>query len=100
MARKPIKPMLLPVERIDPQPLSAPRICLTLTSAEPGQSLVKVGITEFITYSQKTGFTRLNLKGRKILDVKETTEQIDRLVRLASCQPYPVTIDPVVSESV
>lgn len=57
---------------------------MTLNQAEPDQVAIEVGITEFIAYSQNTGFTRLNLRGGKVLDVKETTDQIDRLVRLAS----------------
>ena len=80
--------------------MPAPRISLTLTQAEPGQILVNVGMAEFIAYSQNTGFTRLNLTGGKVLDVKETTDQIDRLVRLASGQRYPFTTDPAVSQSV
>ena len=71
---------------------ATPRIGLTLTLAESGQAIVEVGITEFIAYSQNTGFTRLNLTGGKVLDVKETTDQIDRLVRIASSRnPSPST---------
>jgi hypothetical protein len=100
MARKPVKPFPIAVERTAPQPLAVPRISLTLTQTESGELVVNVGITEFIAYSQNTGFTRLNLTGGKVLDVKETTDQIDRLVRLASCQRYPFSIDPAVSVSV
>jgi len=60
---------------------------LTLTQAESGEAQVQVGIGEFIAYSQNAGFTRLNLTGGKVLEVKETTDQIDRLVRYAACQP-------------
>jgi hypothetical protein len=52
---------------------------ITLTSAKAES--VSVGVSELIAYSSQTGFTRLNLTGRKTLDVKETTEQIDRLMR-------------------
>jgi hypothetical protein len=68
------------------QASATPRISLTLTQAESGEMVVKVGLTEFIAYSQNTGFTRLNLKGGKVVDVKESTDQIDRLVRMASAQ--------------
>jgi hypothetical protein len=71
-------------ERKVSRPTSPRGIRLTLTQAEPGQVAIEVGIADFIAYSQNTGFTRLNLKGGKVLDVKETTDQIDRLVRLAS----------------
>jgi hypothetical protein len=96
MARKPVSS---DVERNAPQPLTAPRVVLTLTQAESGQVQVRVGIAEFIAYSQNTGFTRLNLTGGKVLDVKETTDQIDRLVRLASCQPSRFAIGENAGES-
>ena len=69
-----------------PPAFATPRISLTLTRAESGGMMVKVSLTEFIAYSQNSGFTRLNLTGGKVVDVKETTDQIDRLVRLASAQ--------------
>jgi hypothetical protein len=65
----------------------APKIHLTLTQGLGGELAVGVAITEFIAYAQNPGFTRLNLTGGKILEVKETTDQIDRLVRAASSQP-------------
>jgi hypothetical protein len=64
--------------------IGLPVISLTLSRTDPGQLQVEVGITEFISYSQCPGFTRLNLTGRKVLEVKEKTDQIDRLVRKAS----------------
>ena len=83
MARKPVS---LAVEKKVTQPPNTPRISLTLTQAESGEIQVRVGVVEFIAYSQNPGFTRLNLTGGKVLDVKETTDQIDRLVRTASSQ--------------
>lgn len=79
------------------RPLAVPRINLTLTQAQSGQVQVGVSITEFIAYSQNTGFTRLILTGGKVLDVKETTDQIDRLVGLASSQNNPLSTDAVAS---
>jgi hypothetical protein len=67
----------------------APKIHLTLKQGLSGQVVVDVSINEFIAYSQNSGFTRLNLTGGKVLEVKETTDQIDRLVRAASSQPNP-----------
>lgn len=80
------------IEREAFQPLPAPRISLTLVQADSRQVQVRVSIVELIAYSQNSGFTRLNLTGGKVLDVKETTDQIDRLVRLASGQLN--TVDP------
>jgi hypothetical protein len=59
---------------------------LTPARAAPLQSPVIVAIDELIAYSQGSNFTRLNLTGRKVLDVKETTDEIDRLVRAATSQ--------------
>ena len=39
---------------------------------------------ELIAYSQGLEHTRLHLIGRRTLDVKETTQEIDRLVRSAA----------------
>lgn len=77
------------------RPASVPRIGLTLTLAESGQAIVQVGVTELIAYSQNTGFTRLNLTGGKVLDVKETTDQIDRLVRSAANRNYSLVTGAV-----
>jgi hypothetical protein len=38
---------------------------------------------ELIAYSQGLGHTLLHLTGRRTLEVKETTQEIDRLVRAA-----------------
>ena len=48
---------------------------------------IDVSVTELLSYSQHQGFTRLRLTGQKTLDVQETTERIDRLVRDASVPP-------------
>lgn len=47
------------------------------------QDGVNVVISQLITYAQNDGFTRLRLTGGKMLDVKETTDRIDYLVRRA-----------------
>ena len=52
--------------------------------AELGPTGINVLISQMISYSQEPGFTRLRLTGRKTLDVKETTDRIDDLVRRAS----------------
>lgn len=71
------------------QPLAGVRIApsVRLTPvAEIGPTGINVGISQMISYSQETGFTRLWLTGRKTLDVKETTDRIDDLVRRASAE--------------
>ncbi|HXT10607.1 MAG TPA: hypothetical protein VN873_03520 [Candidatus Angelobacter sp.] len=40
-------------------------------------------ISQLIAYAQNNGFTRLRLTGGRMLDVKETTDRIDFLVRRA-----------------
>jgi hypothetical protein len=54
--------------------------------AEMGPTGINVLISQMISYSQESGFTRLWLTGRKTLDVKETTDRIDDLVRRASAE--------------
>jgi hypothetical protein len=61
-------------------------ITLTPVRTAPFQRQVSISIFELIAYSQCIDFTRLNLTGRRVLDVKETTDQIDRLVRDAASQ--------------
>ena len=60
-----------------------PSVRLT-PAVEMGPTGVSVIVSQMISYSQETGFTRLRLTGRKTLDVKETTDRIDELVRRAS----------------
>jgi hypothetical protein len=92
MARKFVKSL---TEDNSPRPSATPKIHLTLIQGQQGQLVVGVSIGEFIAYSQNAGFTRLNLTGGKILEVKESTDQIDRLVRAASSQPNALTYEPV-----
>ena len=61
-------------------------IKLTDIQAKPYLAIVHVRLNELIAYSQNLGFTRLTLTGGKTIDVKETTDQIDRLVRAAASQ--------------
>jgi len=48
-----------------------------------GTGDVLITISQMIAYSQNDGFTRLRLIGGKMVDVKETTDRIDYLIRLA-----------------
>jgi hypothetical protein len=65
------------------------RVALTLAPGEPGQQPqpVSMPLSELIGYSSDGMHTCLNLTGRKVLRVTETTDQIDRLVRAAASQP-------------
>jgi hypothetical protein len=83
MSRKSIE--AVPVVN-QPRSLPAHRISLTPAQTAPPQSPVTVAIAELLAYSQCNDFTRLNLIGGKVLDVKETTHQIDLLVRAAASQ--------------
>ena len=49
----------------------------------PAGTALTVPVSELIAYHQQTGFTRVVLVGKRSLDVKEPTEEIDRLVRSA-----------------
>jgi hypothetical protein len=65
---------------------SSPMISLTLMQGKedlpPGP--VRVKAAQLIAYEQQQGFTRLRMRGATWLDVKETTDEIDRLVRVAA----------------
>ena len=66
----------------------ATAIDLTPFKIEPGNapSVVNIETSNLVAYAQCTGYTRLNLTGGRLLDVKETTDQIDRMVRIAASQ--------------
>lgn len=67
------------------------KIVVTLAGPESDSKKqpIVVSLSELIAYFPHTGHTRLLLSGRKDLQVKETTAQIDRLVRDAASQPLP-----------
>jgi hypothetical protein len=75
----PLEPVAAPVPETQQQ--LVPRI--TLSRADT-TDIVDLPLSELIAYSGHAGYTRLNLVGRKVLDVRETTAEIDRLVREAS----------------
>ena len=60
-----------------------PSVHLT-PATDKAPAAINVVISQLISYSQEMGFTRLRLTGHKTLDVKETTERIDHLVRRAA----------------
>ena len=58
---------------------------IQLTPADPRQEgVIRVILSQLITYAQEQGFTRVRLTGGKILEVQETTDRIDLLVRTAA----------------
>ena len=66
--------------------LSEPRFVpsVRLTPLEVIDSTdVNLTVSQMIAYTQNEGFTRLRLTGGKMLDVKETTDRIDFLIRRA-----------------
>jgi len=63
-----------------------PRITLSRADCT---DIAVLSVSDLIAYSGHTGYTRLNLVGRKVLDVRETTAEIDQLVREASHQSGP-----------
>ena len=68
-----------------------PNIRLTLARATEGSpgGTIRIPASQLIAYDQQTGHTRLKLTGGKVLDVRESTDQIDRLVRAAASQGNP-----------
>jgi hypothetical protein len=61
---------------------SVPSVHLTPLEVT-ASSGVNLTISQLIAYTQNEGFTRLRLTGGKVLDVKETTDRIDFLIRRA-----------------
>jgi len=66
--------------------MGQPVIRLTPVNVREGQPAGPMPLPtyEMIAYSQGLGHTRLHLTGRRTLDVKETTQEIDQLVRAAA----------------
>ena len=66
--------------------MGQPVIRLTPVNVGDGQPAGQMPLPayEMIAYSQGLGHTRLHLTGRRTLDVKETTQQIDLLLRAAA----------------
>lgn len=65
---------------------NSPMITLTVIKGQKGQPLgpVSIDAAQLLGYEQQTGFTRLWVRGAKWLDVKEDTDEIDRLIRAAA----------------
>ena len=63
-------------------------ISLTLTEVNEGElsNTVRVPASRLLVYDQQLGFTRVRLTGGTVLDVREGTDQIDRLVRAAAAR--------------
>jgi hypothetical protein len=58
---------------------------IRLTAIHPGgEAMVAVTASHLITYAGHPGFTRLKLTGGRVLEVRETTDHIDRLIRAAA----------------
>jgi hypothetical protein len=72
------------------EPIHEMGIALTLVGGEAGNPSVKVQIQpkQMITYRQQLGFTQLRLTGHKVLEVEESTDQIDQLIRGAATNPF------------
>jgi hypothetical protein len=66
-------------------------ISFTLARASEGDpnGTVRVPASQLLAYDQQLGFTRLKLMGGTVLDVREGTDQIDRLVRAAAARGNP-----------
>ncbi len=66
-------------------------ISLTLVRTAEGNpgGTVSVPASRLLAYDQQMDFTRLKLTGGTVLDVKEGTDQIDRLVRAAASHGNP-----------
>lgn len=66
--------------------VSEPTISLTPVRVAEGNPPVAIRVltSQLITYNQQNGFTRLRLTSGRVLEVKESTDEIDRRVRGAT----------------
>jgi len=55
---------------------------------------IRVQAAQMITYDQQIGFTRLRLTKGRVLEVREGTDQIDRLVRGAAANLAGKALQP------
>lgn len=71
-------------------------IDLTLVRGADGNPscTIRVQAAQMITYDQQVGFTRLRLTKGRVLEVREGTDQIDRLVRGAAANLAGNTSQP------
>ena len=60
------------------------RLTLAQGGGERESKVFSVALSELIAYSEEAGRTRLNLTKMRVLEVAETTGQIDQLVRAAA----------------
>jgi len=90
MTRKP------PLGRVAWNPSLTNSIQLTPSKNAGSKVQVRMSVEtrSLLAYSQCEGYTRLTLTGGKILDVLETTAQIDRLVAAASTCSPPIPTGP------
>ena len=65
---------------------NSPMISLTVMQGQEGlqPGTVRVKAEQLLAYEQQGGFTRLTMLGAKSLDVREGTDEIDRLLRAAA----------------
>ena len=65
-----------------------PIISLTVIKADTGQKTgaVTIKASRLLSYEQRTGFTRLRVRGGECMDVREGTDEIDRRLRQAASQ--------------
>ena len=71
------------------EPVHELSINLTLVRGADGNPscIIRVQAAQMLTYDQQIGFTRLRLTKGRILEVREGTDQIDRLVRGTAVDP-------------
>ena len=65
------------------------RLTLARSAGTPESKVFSVAVSELIAYSEEAGRTRLNLTKMRVMDVMESTGQIDQLVRAATRQAGP-----------
>ncbi|HEV2692919.1 MAG TPA: hypothetical protein VG347_08505 [Verrucomicrobiae bacterium] len=75
---------------VSQRPVAAVKIDLTPVQNESGQEVpsFSVFVAELIAYSQNCNRTQVKLTKGRVIEVLESTEQIDRLIRAAASQNH------------
>jgi hypothetical protein len=69
---------------VDPSTRCTIRLTLLQDGRAQDSAVFSVALSELIAYAEQPGRTRLNLTGNRVVEVAETTAQIDLLVRSAA----------------
>jgi hypothetical protein len=98
MTGKPVKSVSVARPWLPPM-MSKVELTPVVTEVNQEIHALSVTLSELIAYAHHGNHTRLNLTGRRMVEVAETTAQIDRLVRAAATQNNSNKVKALLSPS-